>query len=120
MTHQAPLSSDPAAVDPGRQVVQLIEALRLVERIAGGDPRREAFLEEAASLDSSYDRALPVVQRRFDALAGEAAGWTAAGVEALIAAGPIVPRAAATRLAMRIEEALVTLFRLVGAGSGKA
>ena len=45
-------------------------------------------------------RALPIVQRRFEALAAETALWAAAGVEALLAAGDAAPpRAAAARLA---------------------
>ena len=50
MTHQAPPSRRSAGADPGRQLAQLREALRLVERIAGRRARadREAQLDEAA------------------------------------------------------------------------
>lgn len=119
MTHQSPLSADPAAVDPGRQVTQLVEALELVQRVAGTGRPVRSFLHEAASLGRAYDLAPPIVQRRFDAQANEAAAWTAAGVEALISAPHASPRAAAL-LCERIEEALEKLFALVDAGPGKS
>jgi len=108
MTHQAPPSAPLFGTDPGRQVAQLREALRLVERIAG---RRRApqehLLDEAARLSAAYDAALPVTQRRFEALASETSLWAAAGVEALLAAGEAAPpRAAAARLAERLDSAL--------------
>ena len=112
MTHQAPFSSAAPGADPGRQVAQLREALRLVERIAGltegasGDAR----LDEAARISAAYDRAVPIIQRRFDALAGETAAWPEAGVEALLAAAQnSPPRAAAARLAAQIDQALAEL-----------
>jgi hypothetical protein len=109
MTHQAPPSPVPAGADPARQVAQLREALRLVERIAGlpetGSP--DARLDEGARLSAAYARALPVAQRRFEALVAETAGWAAAGVEALLAkSNDAPPRAAALRLAGALERAL--------------
>jgi hypothetical protein len=116
MTHQAPFSSAAPGADPGRQVAQLREALRLVERIAGLETGGDARLDEAARVSAAYDRALPIIQRRFDALAGEAAAWTAAGVEALLAAAEAVaPRAAAARLAAQIDQALADLADLLAA-----
>ena len=117
MTHQAPPAAPPVGADPGRQAAQLRELLGLVRTIAGqaqGTAEREAMLDEAASISTAYDRALPVVQRRYDALAGEAAGWAAAGVEALLAAGDRgAPRAAAARLASQIECALAEMAALL-------
>lgn len=117
MTHHAAASPAPAGADPGRQIVQLREALDLVERIAGraaSSARREMLLDEAARLSDGYDRALPIVQRRFDALALETAGWAAAGVEALLtAAENAPPRAAAARLAVQLERAINDLTNLV-------
>ena len=116
MTHQAPPSPAPRGADPGRQVAQLREALRLVERIAGRSnvERSDASLEEAAQVSEAYDRAAPIVQRRFDALAGETAAWAAAGVEALLAAGGAnPPRAAAERLADQLERSLSAMTDLV-------
>lgn len=111
MTHQAPPAANPAGADPGRQVVQLREALRLVERIAGRAPAQgEALLDEAAKLSAAYESALPIARRRFDARAEEAAIWVAAGVEALLAATEgEPPRAAAGRLADTIEAELTAL-----------
>ena len=116
MTHQAPPSQAAAGADPGRQVAQLREALRLVERIAGRDDaaRGERRLDEAARMSEAYGRALPIVPRRFEALAGEAAGWAVAGVEALLAAGDRTPpRAAAARLAQRLDQSLTQMAALV-------
>lgn len=114
MTHQAPVACE-GATDPGRQIAQLREALRLVERIAGrGERAGDQRLDEAAQVSGAYDRALPVVQRRFDALAGETSGWAAAGVEALLAAAQgAPPRAAAARLAAQLERALDELTELI-------
>jgi hypothetical protein len=115
MTHQAPPSPAPAGPDPGRQVAQLREALGLVERIAGeGRAPHDHGLDEAARISGAYDIALPVVQRRFEALAQETALWAAAGVEALLAAGDAdPPRAAAARLARRLDSALSEMAALL-------
>lgn len=116
MTHQAPPSPASTGADPGRQVAQLRETLRLVERIAGRDHglRGDHRLDEAARMSEAYERALPIVQRRFEALAGEAAGWAVAGVEALLAAGERrPPRAAAARLAERLDRALTEMAALI-------
>ena len=117
MTHQTPHPVAQPGADPGRQVAQLREAQRLVERIAGrgGEARTDALLDEAARVSGAYDRALPIVQRRFDALAGETAGWAAAGVEALLAAAGagMPPRAAATRLAARLDDSLNQMAALL-------
>jgi hypothetical protein len=106
----------PSGADPARQVAQLREALRLVERIAGReDSGHELRLDEAARISDAYDRALPIARRRFDRLAADTAAWTAIGVEALLAAAPSAPpRAAAERLAAAMERALDQLARLLG------
>jgi hypothetical protein len=117
MTHQAPPCLPPAGADPGRQLAQLREALRLIERIAGETqaPPGDDALDEAARTSAAYESALPVVQRRFEALASETATWAAAGVEALLAAGDAdPPRAAAARLARRLDAALSALAALLG------
>ena len=116
MTHQAPLPAAASGADPGRQIAQLRQALRLVEQIAGHETETadEALLNEAAQVSGAYDRALPIVQRRFDALAGETAAWAAAGVEALlVAAETAPPRAAAARLAAQLDNALTELTDLL-------
>jgi hypothetical protein len=115
MTHQAPPSAPQAGPDPGRQLAQLREALRLVERIAGQEPApaSDDQLDEAARLSSAYEAALPLVQRRFEALAAETAIWAAAGVEALLSAEAIPPRAAAARLARQLGAALDEMAALL-------
>jgi hypothetical protein len=116
MTHQAPPSPSPAGSDPGRQVAQLREVLRLIEDIASGrppSPGGDDALDEAARLSAAYDSALPVAQRRFDALANEVTIWAAAGVEALLAGGEPPPRAAAARLADRLGDALCEMAALL-------
>lgn len=117
MTHQAPPQPSPSGSDPGRQIAQLRQALLLVRSIAGEEAAPgsgDVLLDEAARASEAYERALPVAQRRFDALAAEAAAFTTAGVEALLAAaqaGP--PRTAARRLAREIETTLVALTDLL-------
>src|SRR5437870_13446061 len=114
MTHQAPPAPATAGPDPGRQIAQLREALRLVERMAGAERAHDRALDEAARIPSAWEVALPIVQRRFEALANETALWAAAGVEALVAAGSGPPsRAAAARLARQIETALGALAKLL-------
>jgi hypothetical protein len=114
MTHQAPPSPAAAGPDPGRQIAQLREALRLVERIAGEERAHDRALDEAARISGAYDLALPIVQRRFEALASETALWAAAGVEALLAADNGQPsRAAAARLARQLDMALDDLATLL-------
>jgi hypothetical protein len=90
MTHQSPTHYSRIPIDAGRQVAQLRHLLRLVEELAGrraATGADDAALDESARFSSAYDGALPIVQRRFDALAGETATWSAAAVEALLAAG---------------------------------
>ena len=116
MTHQAPPSAAPSGADPGRQVAQLREALRLVERLAGrsASASHERRLDEAARISEAYAGALPIAQRRFEALVAETALWAAAGVEALLAVGEDAPpRAAAARLAAALERALSEMAALL-------
>lgn len=114
MTHQAPPAPAPSGDDAGRQLAQLREALRLVERIAGRAPGADRALDDAARLSDAHDRAPPIARRRFEARAAEAAAWVAAGVEALLAAGEAhPPRAAAARLADAIERELADLTSIL-------
>ena len=117
MTYQAPPQPALAGADPGRQVAQLREVLMLVEAIgarAGAADADDRRLDEAALVSAAYDAALPVAQRRFDALAAETAVWAAAGVEALLAAGEdCPPRSAAARLADELERAIAALGKLI-------
>ncbi len=118
MTHQpAPLVA-PALTDAGRQVAQLRQVLVLVGQIAGREPTpgdEDSALDENARIAAAYDDALPILRRRFDALAAETAAWAAAGVAALIAAGRDgePPKAAAATLADELDHALARLGALL-------
>jgi hypothetical protein len=116
MTHQSPTHYSRVPIDAGRQVAQLRHVLRLVEELAGRQPvagADDAALDESARVSSAYDHALPIVQRRFDALAGETAAWSTAAVEALLAAGQGRTAAAAGRLAEELAGALNDLAKLL-------
>jgi hypothetical protein len=115
MTHQSPLPEMLAGADAGRQVAQLREVLALVRSVGGAAAAGigpEAALDEAARVSSAYGDALPIVQRRFDALVGETVAWAAAGVEALSLAGGPSP-AAAARLADELGLAIGDLKKLL-------
>ena len=114
MTHQPHPQPPAPGADPGRQIAQLRQALQLVEALAAGRaaPPPDAALDEAARIGGAYEKALPVVQRRFDALAAETADWAAAGVEARLAAES-PSRAAAARLAAEMEAALARISGLL-------
>ena len=114
MTHQPPTPHIPSPGEAGIKVAQLFQVLALVEEIAGREARdADAALDESARASSAYVDAMPIVQRRFDALAAEAAAWAAAGVEALISAGTEPPRAAAARLADELDAALAKLAAIL-------
>ena len=115
MTHQAPPSPASAGPDPGRQVAQLREALRLVERIAGragaARSRRSTRPRASPAPMTSPCRSCSAASRRSPQ---ETAFWAAAGVEALLAAGEAdPPRAAAARLARRLDAALSEMAALL-------
>jgi hypothetical protein len=114
MTHHAPPPQAIAGADAGRQLAQLRQVLLLVERIAGRGgpgPAPEAALDEAARVNAAFGDAMPVVQRRFEALVAETVGWAAAGVEALTRAGG--SSAAAARLADELTLAIDELLALL-------
>jgi len=117
MTHQAAHHAAIAGADAGRQVAQLRQVLMLVGGIAGlrpGTAADDAALDEAARVSSAYGDALPVVQRRFDALAAEASAWAAAGVEAVVAASERgSAKHAARRLADELERTLSGLTAML-------
>ena len=117
MTHQTAHHAAIAGADAGRQVAQLRQVLTLVGEIAGlrSTPAiGDAALDEAARVSSAYGDALPVVQRRFDALASEASAWAAAGVEALVAASERgSAKHAARRLAEELERTLSDLSAML-------
>ena len=115
MTQQQPPLYAPGLADAGAQIAQLRQVLALVEEMAErvSVSPRDRDLDEAARVSAAYARALPIDQKRFDALAGETARWAAAGVGALLrldeAGMPV--RAAAERLAEALEKGLAELGR---------
>jgi hypothetical protein len=121
MTHQSPTHFPRTPIDAGSQVAQLRHVLRLVRELAGRGPAPgadDAALDESARVSSAYDNALPIVRRRFDALAGETAAWSAAAIEALLLAGDKRSPAAARRLAAELEAALRALTALLRQAGG--
>ena len=103
-----------AGAEAGRQLAQLGEVLALVERIAGrgaGAGIADAALDRAARVGTAYGDAMPILQRRFDAMVAETVAWAAAGVEALTVAGG--SPAAAARLADDLSQALEDLLKLL-------
>ena len=120
MTHQEPQQQTPQPIEAGWHVARLRSVLMLVEQMAGRDAQpldEDAVLDEGTALNAAYGRAVPVAQRRFQALAVETAGWAAAGVEALLAHQDALnpPRAAAAVLALELDRALVDLRRVLPA-----
>lgn len=116
MSYQSPNQFTRAPSDAGRQLAQLRHVLGLVEELAGrptSPSGGDGALNEEAQLSSVYSGALPILRRRFDALAAETAAWSAAGVEALLAAGERRSRAAARRLADELHSALGELTTLL-------
>jgi hypothetical protein len=116
MTHQSQTHFAHTPIDAGSQVAQLRHVLRLVGELAGrgtAPGADDAALDESARISSAYDHALPIVRRRFDALAGETAAWSAAAIEALLLAGDQRSPAAARRLADELEAALRKLTALL-------
>jgi hypothetical protein len=118
MSYQSPTQFARPPIDAGRQLAQLRQVLLLVEELAGCDASKTSgddALDEGARISSVYWDALPIVRRRFDALAAETAAWSAAGVEALLKAGEKRSRAAARRLADELQTALDTLTSMLAA-----
>lgn len=116
MTQQNHAFDDLIIGDAGRHYAQLHEVLQLVESIAGGiGPNSDAALDDSARVSSAYDVSPPIVQRRFDTLAAEMSAWASAGVDALAAAGDHrrQPKAAASRLAEELGEAMANLKKLL-------
>ena len=116
MRHQSHSYATNLPVDAGRQVAQLRHVLRLVEELSGRQTAPaipDAALDEAACITSAYLQAEPIVQRRFGILAAEIAAWSAAGVEALLAAGESRSPAAARALADELELGLGRLSALL-------
>lgn len=116
MRHQSHSYGTNMPIDAGPQVAQLRHVLRLVEELGGRQTApaiADAALDEAARITSAYLEAEPIVRRRFGILAAEIAAWSAAGVEALLAAGESRSPAAARALADELEQGLGRLSLLL-------
>jgi hypothetical protein len=116
MSYQSPTQFTRPPIDAGRQLVQLRHVLVLVEELAGRVPANatgDEALDAGARISSIYWDKMPIVRRRFDALSAETVCWSAAGVEALLAAGEKRSRAAARRLADELQSALDTLTTML-------
>ena len=100
MTIRRPSRASPAA-DPGRQVAQLREALRLVEQISGRRGEAGAMSSSTRRRGSAtpYDRALPIAPAPLRRARWRDRGLGRGRVEALLAAG--ADGAAARRRAAR-------------------
>ncbi|HWH18821.1 MAG TPA: hypothetical protein VNT77_10915 [Allosphingosinicella sp.] len=107
--------AESALVDAGRHYARLRHVLGLVERIAGRSNGDETTLDESARVSGAYGHASPVTQRRFDTMAAEVSGWSAAGMDALACAQDPhrPPSAAAAVLADELDRALVQMARLL-------
>jgi hypothetical protein len=117
MTHQAPAPLlPPRFADPAGEVAQLQHVLVLVGQLGGSTVvTNEAALDTGARIAAAYADALPIIQHRFETLLGEATGWAAAGVEALLASAETAsPKAAAAALADELRGALTKLEALLG------
>jgi hypothetical protein len=98
---------------PAEQIAQLRAIRALVDELAGNTPDNGATADD---LDRRYDHASSIVQRRFDALAGETAAYAADGLSALIAgrgAGAMVAGAAA-HLAREMARSIRRMEMLLG------
>lgn len=116
MKHERHAFDEMLQSDAGLRFARLQQVMGLVGQVAGNEPAgRETAFDQNARISSAYDRAAPVVQRRFDTLVAEASGWASAGVDALAAAkNPSKPpRAAAGLLAEEIEHAMQDIARLL-------
>ena len=87
MTRQPDRLRPSPASDPGAEVAQLRGVLSLAGKMAGRPAAADenSALDKAARMSAAYGDAMPIVQRRFDAAAAEAAALAAAGMKALVA-----------------------------------
>lgn len=117
MSHQAHPYSEALPIEAGQQVAHLRHVLALVEQIAGSDRPTGSYqaLDEAARISAAYDQSLPIMRKRFDALAEETITWAAVGLDALQEAQKDsgTPRAAAVQLALELNAALTGLAHIL-------
>jgi hypothetical protein len=117
MSYQVSTYSEAPPIEAGQQIAHLRHVLGLVEEIAGLDRDGSGYksLDEAARTSADYERSLPIVRKRFDALAEETIAWAAVALKALDQAHEDAnpPRAAATQLAHELERALHEIARII-------
>lgn len=128
--HQAPAFAEGPEAEAARALLRLRDVLALVERMAGvdapsarRDPIDERALDEGAALALAYAHAPSVARRRFDALAGEAAGFAAAGLRALIEHKQRSGREcapAARQLARDMRSSIEAMTRMIGEPASRA
>ncbi|MCJ8156709.1 hypothetical protein [Sphingomonas sp. LaA6.9] len=99
---------------PAQQLTELRAIQALVNELAGAC-LPTPFATADVAFDTRYDSAPPLVQRRFDAVAGETAAYAAAGLTALIAgrkqgAGAT---AAAAHLAREMEKSIRAMEKIL-------
>jgi hypothetical protein len=123
--YQAPMLAD--ETDAAHALLRLRSVLIMVEQMAdetepletpaGIDQQR---LDEAAGLALAYANISSIARRRFDALAGEAAGFAAAGLDALIQHKQRVGRdcrAGARQLAADMRQSIAAMTQMLEAPS---
>lgn len=112
MTVQSTLSGGPAPGDPAAaQIAQLCAVYGLVGEMAG---LPASGLPDETALIAAYRDAPSVARRRFEALAGETAGFAASAIGALIESGER-PAPVAAVLAAELDRAFRRLRASVGA-----
>lgn len=104
----------PAENEAGQRIAQIAHVQELVEQIAGTPPTAsDAMLDRGARIGAAYEAALPVMQKRFDALAAETAAWAAVAARTLVG-GDQSSRAPAERLAAELAGAQREMARILG------
>jgi len=115
MTHQGRIerANVDAPATPAEQLIELRAVLAVVERLAG-ELETRVRPADSASIARRHQAAPGVARRRFAAIARDAAGYAAAGIEALLARAAPNP-AAARRLALTLRRSLADMERSIDA-----
>jgi len=121
--HQAPILVDDPEGDAAHILLRMRAVLALTEEMAGEAGRDAATgiddkLDEAATLALAYANISSVARRRFDAIAGEAAEYSAAGLAALTRHKQRLGRdcpAGARQLATELRQSIEAMIRVLKA-----
>lgn len=119
--HQAPLLVDQPEADAAHMLLRLRAVLALADEMAGDTGRGASTgiddkLDEAAGLALAYASISSVARRRFDAIAGEAAEYSAAGLAALTRHKQRLGRdcpAAARQLAAELRQSIEAMMNVL-------